>query len=170
VSSGSSVAGIAAEQPWAILVRWLMRFAPPLLIVAMEIGFWTVQPGVLSPGNLVNILEQSTYLIVFAAGQMIVILTRGFDLSLGATVSAVSVASALVMTSLADAGYSVVLAVAAGIAAGMMLGLLIGLFNGTFVSRLNVNPFVVTLGRMNSARSSIPAKCSWYRCRLCSRL
>jgi ribose transport system permease protein len=151
VSSGSSVAGIAAEQLWAILVRWLMRFAPPLLIVAMEIGFWTVQPGVLSPGNLVNILEQSTYLIVFAAGQMIVILTRGFDLSLGATVSAVSVASALVMTSLADAGYSVVLAVAAGIAAGMMLGLLIGLFNGTFVSRLNVNPFVVTLGSLNIA-------------------
>jgi ribose transport system permease protein len=151
MSSGSSVARTAAELPTAIVIRWLMRFSAPLFIVAMEIGFWTVQPRVLSPNNLLNILQQSTYLIVFAAGQMIVILTRGFDLSLGTTVSAVSVASALVMTSMVDANFSMALAVTAGIAAGMGLGLAIGLFNGTIVSRLNVNPFVVTLGSLNIA-------------------
>lgn len=140
-----------AESPWEMLSRWLMRFALPLLIVAMEVGFWTVEPRVLYLRNLLNILQQSTYLIVFAAAQTIVILTRGFDLSLGTTVSAVSVASALVMTSMVDGGYSTALAVAAGIVAGMGLGFLIGLFNGTFVSRLNVNPFVVTLGSLNIA-------------------
>jgi ribose transport system permease protein len=151
VSSASSVTRPAAELPGAILVRWLMRFAAPLFIVAMEIGFWTVQPRVLYPDNLLNVLQQSTYLIVFAAGQMMVILTRGFDLSLGTTVSAVSVASALVMTSMVNADFSTALAVAAGIAGGMTLGLAIGLFNGTVVSRLNVNPFVVTLGSLNIA-------------------
>jgi ribose transport system permease protein len=151
MSGGNSVAHTGAELRAALFVRWLMRFAAPLFIVAMEIGFWTVQPRVLYPDNLLNILQQSTYLIVFAAGQMIVILTRGFDLSLGTTVSAVSVASALVMTSIVDETLSTALAVAAGIAAGMGLGLAIGLFNGTIVSRLNVNPFVVTLGSLNIA-------------------
>ncbi len=150
--SGSSVSSAAAELPGrAIIVRWLMRLAPPLLIAAMEIGFWTVQPRVLSPDNVLNILQQSTYLIIFAAGQMIVILTRGFDLSLGTTVSAVSVASALVMTSMVDADFSTALAVPAGIAVGLGLGAAIGLFNGTVVSRLNVNPFVATLGSLNIA-------------------
>ena len=42
--------------------------------------------------------------LLFASAQMVVILTRGFDLSLGIAVSAVSVASALAMTGLATAG------------------------------------------------------------------
>jgi len=130
---------------------WLRLAALPVLVVLMEVGFWTMQPDVLSARNLINVLQQSTYLIIFAAAQMVVILTRGFDLSLGATVSAVSVASALVMTSLASGGGSAAIAVAAGIAAGLGLGLLIGLFNGIFVSWLNVNPFVATLGSLNIA-------------------
>jgi ribose transport system permease protein len=130
---------------------WLRRAALPILVVAMEIGFWAVQPRVLSARNLVNVFQQSTYLVVFAAAQMMVILTRGFDLSLGATVSAVSVASALVMTALAAGGVPAGIAVAAGIAVGLGLGLLVGLFNGVFVSWLKVNPFVATLGSLNIA-------------------
>ncbi len=135
----------------ATLARWLMRLALPLLIVTMELGFWSAEPRVLYVRNLLNILQQSTYLIIFAAAQMLVILTRGFDLSLGTTVSAVSVTSALVMTSMVDGGYATALAVAVGIAAGMGLGLLIGSFNGMLVSGLSVNPFVVTLGSLNIA-------------------
>ena len=132
-------------------VAWLKLAALPALIVLMEVGFWTVRPDVLTARNLVNIFQQSTYLVVFAAAQMIVILTRGFDLSLGSTVSAVSVASALVMTSLASGGVSAGLTVLAGIAVGLGLGLLIGLFNGIFVAWFNVNPFVATLGSLNVA-------------------
>jgi ribose transport system permease protein len=120
-----------------------------MLIVVMEIGFWIFEPRVLSTRNLVNILQQSSYLVVFASAQMVVILTRGFDLSLGTTVSAVSVASALVMTELIDGGSSMQLALALGIGVGLGLGLLVGLFNGFFVSWLGVNPFVVTLGSLN---------------------
>lgn len=137
--------------PGGRLAVWLRSAALPLLIVLMEVGFWTVQPTVLSPRNLLNVFQQSTYLIVFAAAQMIVILTRGFDLSLGTTVSVVSVASALVMTSLADGGVSAGVAVMAGLAVGLGLGLLVGLFNGIFVAWLNVNPFVATLGSLNIA-------------------
>ena len=80
---------------------------------------------------------------------MVVILTRGFDLSLGAAVSAVSVASALAMTGLAKAGSPDAVVVAAGLAAGLGFGALVGLFNGAFVSWLAINPFIVTLGSLN---------------------
>jgi ribose transport system permease protein len=118
-------------------------------MAVMELAVFSVEPRVLSPRNIVNILNQSSYLLLFASGQMIVILTRGFDLSLGTTVSAVSVASALAMTSLASAGLSDPAVVALGLAVGLGFGALVGIFNGVCVSRLGISPFIVTLGSLN---------------------
>jgi ribose transport system permease protein len=131
------------------LLGWLQALSLPLLMVAMELAVFSVEPRVLSPRNIANILNQSSYLLLFASGQMIVILTRGFDLSLGTTVSAVSVASALAMTSLASAGVSDPAVVALGLAAGLGFGALVGIFNGVCVSGLGISPFIVTLGSLN---------------------
>jgi ribose transport system permease protein len=123
--------------------------AGPLPAAVMEPALFSVEPRVLSPRNIANILNQSSYLLLFASGQMIVILTRGFDLSLGTTVSAVSVSSALAMTSLASAGVSDPAVVALGLAVGLGFGALVGIFNGVCVSRLGISPFIVTLGSLN---------------------
>jgi ribose transport system permease protein len=131
------------------LLGWLLVLSLPLLMIAMELGVYAFEPRVLSLRNIVNVLNQSSYLVIFASAQMMVILTRGFDLSLGTTVSAISVASALVMTSLAAAGASDFVVVAAGLIVGFGFGALVGLFNGFFVSWLGINPFVVTLGSLN---------------------
>jgi ribose transport system permease protein len=131
------------------LWRLALALLLPILIGVMELSLSLLEPRVLSFGNLRNILIQSSYLIVFASAQMVVILTRGFDLSLGASVSAVSVATALVTTGLADQGWPMWIVVVAGLAAGFGLGLLVGLFNGAFVAWLSINPFVVTLGSLN---------------------
>jgi ribose transport system permease protein len=131
------------------LLDWLLVFSLPLLMIVMELSVYAFEPRVLSLRNVVNVLNQSSYLFVFACAQMMVILTRGFDLSLGAAVSTVSVASALTMTALAKAGSSDAVVVAAGLATGLGVGALVGLFNGGFVSLLAINPFVVTLGSLN---------------------
>lgn len=128
---------------------WALAFVLPMLIVVMELGVFTIEPRVLSLRNLVNILNQSSYLVVFASAQMMVILTRGFDLSLGTNVSAISVASALVMTGLAADGTPMWLLVVLGLGTGLGFGLSVGLFNGLLVSWLGINPFVVTLGSLN---------------------
>ena len=129
--------------------RVVLALLLPILIVVIELGLYAVEPRVLSAGNLRNILIQSSYLVLFASAQMVVILTRGFDLSLGANVSAVSVASALVMTTLDDQGSAAWITTLAGLAAGLTFGLVVGLFNGLFIARLGINPFVVTLGSLN---------------------
>jgi ribose transport system permease protein len=130
-------------------VRWGFILMLPLLIIAMELAVSLIEPRVLSLRNVMNILVQSSYLLLFASAQMVVILTGGFDLSLGMAVSVVSVATALVTTGLATADAPVWLIVVAGIAIGLSVGLLVGVFNGIFVSWVGVSPFVVTLGSLN---------------------
>jgi len=103
-----------------------------------------IEPRVLSAGNLVNIAQQASYLAVFASAQMIVLLVRGFDLSLGACVSAVSVLSALVLTG-TNAGFGSW----GGITAGLALAGCIGAFNAVCITQLRVGPFVATIGSLN---------------------
>lgn len=148
-STSATVDSVRGDQGGGVL-NFMARYALIIALVVMEIGFAIVEPLVLSPGNLLNILQQTTYIAIFAAAQMVVILTRGFDLSLGTTVSAVSVASALVMTGIvaqnpADLGYAIVMALLTGLG----LGIAVGLFNGICVSYLRVNPFVTTLGSLS---------------------
>jgi ribose transport system permease protein len=118
-------------------------------MIVMELAVYAFEPRVLSPRNIVNVLNQSSYLLLFASAQMMVILTRGFDLSLGSAVSAVSVVSALAMTGLAEVGAPDFVVIGAGLVAGLGFGALVGVFNGVFVSWLGISPFVVTLGSLN---------------------
>ena len=87
---------------------------------------------------------------MLTAAQTIVLLTRGLDLSLGPSVSMISVGSALTMTAvLGSNAANGIVAALAGTAVGLVLGLLVGLFNGVAVAWLRVNPFVTTLASMN---------------------
>src|SRR5205085_3608035 len=94
-------AATAQGRGWA---GWLLTLLLPLLMIAMELAVASIEPRVLYSRNIVNILIQSSYITVFASAQMVVILTRGFDLSLGTAVSMISVATALVTTGLDAAG------------------------------------------------------------------
>jgi ribose transport system permease protein len=128
----------------------LGRHVTWILVLATLLGFALVDQNVLTARNLRNILIQTSYTTIFACAQMFVILVRGFDLSLGAGVSLISVVVALVTTAVLGDG-SAGLAVAAGIGAALAAGFALGLFNGACTAWLGVNPFVVTLGSMNIA-------------------
>ncbi len=147
--TGLSVAAGSATSFQRNAARWGFMLLLPLLIVAMELAVAVVEPRILSLRNIINILVQSSYLLLFASAQMVVILTGGFDLSLGMAVSVISVATALATTGLAAAGAPGWLVLLAGLGVGLGIGLLVGTFNGLFVSWLGINPFVVTLGSLN---------------------
>lgn len=130
----------------AMAGRILERGALLAVIIAILIFASFFSPRILTQANIANILTQASYLMIFATAQMVVIITRGFDLSLGVTVSTVSVCAAIVMTS---AGIPAGLVIPAGIAAALAIGLAIGTFNGVAIALGRVNPFIVTLGTMN---------------------
>lgn len=77
-------------------------------------------------------------LLLVAAGQTIVILLGGIDLSVGGVVS---LTTALAATRLGGHG----LGVALWLAAIVLLGPALGALNGVMVSRLRLQPFIVTL-------------------------
>ncbi|KQU85641.1 hypothetical protein ASD00_32130 [Ensifer sp. Root31] len=102
-------------------------------------------PAVISIGNVANVLTQASYLSLFAAAQLIVIISRGFDLSLSATVSTASVGSALIMTSVAPDGFPILL----GLFGALAIGGAVGLANGSIVAFGKINPFIATLVSLN---------------------
>jgi ribose transport system permease protein len=131
--------------------QWLWRAMLPIALVVLLLGFAAVDGRVLSPANLLNIAQQASYLALFAMAQTVVILTRGFDLALGPTVSMVSVGTALAMAGATASGHDTTTVLLAGLGAGFGLGIACGLFNGVVIALLGVNPFVATLGSYNIA-------------------
>lgn len=96
--------------------------------------------------NLMNVARQSVYLVLVSLGQMLVLVSGGFDLSVGTAIALTSVASALSMTWAAGVFDSVFLIIATGILAGGCVALIVGLINGVGVAYFEVSPFIMTLG------------------------
>jgi ribose/xylose/arabinose/galactoside ABC-type transport system permease subunit len=134
------------------LATWL-KFAfvrlgvlPFLLVIALVI-FHLTSDNFLTGRNLMNVARQSTYLAMVAMGQMLALLTGGFDLSVGTILAVTSVVGALAMSTLYAAYPDMVwLAILGGVLAGFLAGLSIGVINGIGVAVFNVSPFMMTLG------------------------
>ncbi|HEX2885595.1 ABC transporter permease [Vineibacter terrae] len=119
----------------------------PFFLVAALIVFAIASSQFLTTQNLINVARQSVYLVLVSLGQMIVLLTGGFDLAVGTTIALTSVLSAIAMVALAptfpDAIWLVITIACLG---AMAVALLIGLVNGTGVAVFGVSPFIMTLG------------------------
>lgn len=136
------------SSPWR---QQIWQWALPVALVVLFLAFALADSRVLSPANLLNIAQQTSYVALFAMAQAVVIITRGFDLSLGPTVSMVSVGAAVAMTGAVAGGSDPVSVLLIGLAVGIALGAATGLFNGVVIALLGVSPFVATLGSYNIA-------------------
>ncbi len=119
----------------------------PFLLVAALVTFTGLSDQFLTGQNLVNLVRQSVYLILVSLGQMLALVTGGFDLSVGTIQAVTSVVGATVMSAtFALYPGSPWLAIAAGCLAGMLAGMVVGAVNGAGVAFLGVSPFIMTLG------------------------
>jgi len=124
----------------------------PVILVLLVVVLALFVPRFLSLQNIFNVLRSSSYLIILSAGQMLVLIVGGFDLSVGAVVPLASVISAMVMVWAASfAPGHTALIVSLGVLAGIGSGLVVGLLNGLCVAFLKVSAFIVTLGTMSIA-------------------
>ena len=119
----------------------------PFLLFLAVATFAGLSDQFLTAQNLVNLVRQSVYLVLVSLGQMLALVTGGFDLSVGTIQAVTSVVGATVMSAVfAHAPASPWLAVAAGVAAGIGAGVLVGVVNGMGIAYLGVSPFIMTLG------------------------
>jgi ribose transport system permease protein len=131
--------GAAAPAKALRIIGLLRRYtvaALVLLLLAFVGGIEIARPGTVTPIWISNIILFAAPLGILAAGQTLVMLAGGIDLS----VASVATASAYLMATHSSAS---------GIGAvlwGLAVGLAVGLVNGIGIAVLRVQPLVMTLG------------------------
>lgn len=116
------------------------------LVVLVFVIFALANPRFTNTNNLVNILNQSSYLTLVALGQGLVLISGGFDLAVAGILGLTSVVSASLLVMLTANGMDLPAAIAISVAGGLGVGLAFGFINGVTVAYLNVPSFIVTLG------------------------
>jgi ribose transport system permease protein len=122
------------------ILAWFQRnnvVALVLLLLLFVLAVELLKPGTVNPVWLSNTLLFAAPLGILAAGQTMVMLTGGIDLS----VVSVAMGSAFLMTTTALKFGNLT-----AVAIGLGLGLVVGLINGVGVALLGVQPLVMTLG------------------------
>jgi ribose transport system permease protein len=124
----------------------------PILLILSVLVMSLIEPKFLGVNNVFNVLRSTSFLMIVAAGQMLVLIVGGFDLSVGAVVALTSTVMATVMARLSatmpgEEGLVILL----GVLAGLGCGLAVGLVNGLCVALLRISPFMVTLGTLSIA-------------------
>ncbi|MCT2581635.1 ABC transporter permease [Actinophytocola gossypii] len=116
--------------------------APVLVVlVALLVGLAIAGPAYDSVEGYLALLKRAAPLMILAIGQYFVIVSGGFDLSVGALVTAGVVIAARMIDGQESATAWVILLVLA-------FGLLVGLVNGLIATKLLVPSFIVTLGML----------------------
>ena len=107
------------------------------LLVAVFVVAWIAEPNFASSYNLQNIIRWTALFGIISIGVAFVIITGGIDLSVGSLIGLVGCSIPMLLAS----GYSTFSAPAIA----MLLALSIGLLHGLLITRLGLQPFVVTL-------------------------
>jgi ribose transport system permease protein len=105
----------------------------------------------LEPGNLTDILRQVSVIGILSLGMTFVILTAGIDLSVGSLLALSSSVVALALTQ-STLGWPLGSAIVGSAVMAVAATTLVGLLNGFVISRLRIQPFIVTLATMIGVR------------------
>ena len=113
-----------------------------ILVVLIQIR----NPNFLTIENLNDLIRNASILAILSIGMMMVIITRGIDLSVGATLALSGMITALTVSR--HQNLSPVLAILLSTGVGTIAGLIIGLL----IAKVKILPIIATLGMMNIYR------------------
>ena len=127
------------------------EFGMFVALVLLCLGLWATNHDFLGSSNVINTTRQISMLGVFAIGISFVIITGGIDLSIGSVIGLTGVLIAKLSgqyfpenPAAGGLGYSLWI----GIPVALGVASLVGMGQGLLITRLNLQPFIVTLGGM----------------------
>lgn len=120
-----------------------------LILIVGVLAIGAYQPIFLAWENISDLLTETSVLFMMALAQMVVILTRGIDLSVAANLALSGMIAALVSQYYPETPLVLM------ILAGVVTGLLLGMFNGLLIAFLGIPPIVMTLGTLAVFRGMI---------------
>ncbi|QDY70417.1 ABC transporter permease [Qingshengfaniella alkalisoli] len=112
-----------------------------VLLAALIVAIIFMNPSFVEPTGYMNFLKRAAPLAILAAGQVYVIVSGGFDLSVGSLITLVVVGSSMLTNNDPAATYWVIPLM-------LGLGLGVGAINGLVVCFLRVPSLIATLGMM----------------------
>jgi ribose/xylose/arabinose/galactoside ABC-type transport system permease subunit len=121
------------------------------VVLLLMFIFTTVSGRYLTVGNIVNIIDQNSMLLIVALGATLVLLSEGIDLSSGSVLSLSGVTCVYVMKYLMLSGTSNTIAMFAGVLVGLLTGVVMGAITGALIAISKLPPFIATLGMMGVA-------------------
>lgn len=124
-----------------LLTRNLRQSGILIAFVAVFLAASIASPNFLSPGNISNIVQQYSYILILAMGMLLVIVAAQIDLSVGSVVALTGAVAAVVVIKWGMPWY-------VGILAALAVGLLVGVWHGFWVAFVGIPGFIVTLGGM----------------------
>jgi len=123
------------------LVR--LRETPVAVALIALVAFTAIaNPRFLTPQSVKDLLLNATILMILAAGQAIVLITRNVDLSVGSILGICGFLTGTLFATVPDIPIPVVFL------AGMAMGALLGAINGFLVTIAGVPALVITLGTL----------------------
>ena len=125
----------------------IQRLLPFITLIALVVVLSIASPQFFSERNLSTVARQTAVINIMALGMTLIIITAGIDLSVGAILAMAGYLGARLM----EAGAPIPVAVLGGIAVGALCGTI----NGLLITRLRINPFIVTLGMLGVLRGTV---------------
>lgn len=118
------------------------------IVFALVLVYFAVtEPVFFSFTNIVNILQQLSFIALLATGMTLVIITGGIDLSVGSIVALTGVIFSIILRDHPSQSF---IPLAIGIS--LLAGSLSGTVSGLFIVKFKVPPFISTLAMMTIAR------------------
>ena len=132
------------------LVRQLLPFGSLMLIICV---LSALRPGTfLTVDNFLNVLRRSSVYGIIAIGMTSVVISAGIDLSVGSMMALCGMVGAAVMAAVGGTTDPQGISLIIGTIAGVGIGAVCGFLNGFLITKLNLQPFIVTLGTMSFFR------------------
>lgn len=122
------------------------QFGLVAIIVLLSVIVQLQNANYLTVENLHDMLKNAAILGILTIGMMMVIITRGIDLSIGATLALSGMTTAMMVAN--HPGLPVIGALGIGVGVGVVCGLIIGFL----VAKIKILPIIATLGMMNVYR------------------
>lgn len=119
-----------------MVLALVRRYAVLVMLIALFVVLTFASSAFLTVDNLLNIVNEQSYLAIVAAAGTLVIISGGFDLSTGAIAQVGNVVAAWIAVRSNPA---------LGLAAAPLLGLALGALNGVVITRLHIHSFLATL-------------------------
>lgn len=117
-----------------------------VFIILLSVGVQLRNPSFLTLENINDMVTNTAILSILAVGMMLVIVTRGIDLSIGATLALSGMISAMTVSAYPETHPLLTLLI------GTLVGLVSGVILGLLVSKGGILPIIATLGMMNVFR------------------